>query len=433
MRFFTIGLAGLSLSSALFAAAPAGAGDTRTPGAGPTMLSAASSPEGLEQRRLEEFSELLDRAAEKDDFVGFAVAVVERGEIKLLKTYGLREAGGAAPVTPDTVFRIASLSKGFAASLAGLAIAEGKIAKTTPVAPFEPQFALPGGAQSAVTVEHILSHRVGLPPNAYDNLLEAGEPVEKILAKFRAVKPICKVGQCYAYQNIAFSMIGDILAAEYDEPYADLVRTRIFDPLGMARASVGKEALMASLDWARPNTRKRLPGVDGAYTPWKSVDVEDDYYRTPAAGGINASITDMARWLIAQMGGAPSVLPQSVLDDIHAPVIKTPSETRRWANLGERITDTQYGLGWRIYDYAGHTLINHSGGVEGYGAQIAWIPERDIGIVILSNTRAKRVYRILPAFLDAELGLEDRDWLELEEMQIASPAETDPIDGDEGG
>ncbi len=421
-----------SLLAALIPGAGALAADSQTPGGGPTMLSTAFAPAGLQQQKLDAFAALLDRASAKDDFVGFAVAVVADSEVKLLRTYGAREAGAAAPVTADTVFRIASLSKGFAASLAGLAIAEGKIERTTPVAPFEPRFALAGGAQAAVTVEHILSHRVGLPPNAYDNLLEAGVPVDEILPKFRAVKPICKVGQCYAYQNIAFSMIGDILAAEYDEPYADLVRSRLFEPLGMTTASVGLDGLAASADWARPNTRKRLPGVEGAYTPWRVVEADGAYYRTAAAGGVNASITDMARWLIAQMGGAPEVLPQAVLDDIHAPVIRTPSETRRWANLGERITDTKYGLGWRIYEYAGNTVINHSGGVEGYGAQIAWLPKRNVGIVILSNTRAKRVYRILPAFLDLELGLDERDWLELDDPMFASPGKGDPIDGDEG-
>jgi beta-lactamase class C len=80
-----------------------------------------------------------------------------------------------------------------------------------------------------------------------------------------------------------------------------------------------------------------------------------------------------------------------------------------------RITSTKYGRGWRIYTYAGHPVINHSGGVEGYGAQIAWLPERDVGIVVLSNARAKRVFRIVPSFLDIELGLDHQDWLELEE------------------
>lgn len=384
---------------------------------GPTMLSSAFSPESLEKARLKEFEALLDQASLTEDFVGLAVAVVRRGELAMLKTYGVTEAGGASPVTPNTVFRVGSLSKGFASTLAGLAIAEGKVSLATPVAPYARRFALKGGAERKLTVENVLSHRVGLPPNAYDNLLEEGGEVADILPRFRNVAPICAVGTCYAYQNIAYDLIGGVLSAVYGEPYPDLVRERIFAPLGMRTASIGAAGLKASGDWARPSVREKADNGAGgeSFGPWRAADVKDAYYRTPAAGGVNASIIDMARWLAAQMGAAPNVLPEDVLATIHAPHVETPTELRRWQALSSRLNDAQYALGWRVYDYAGYTLINHSGTVEGYGAQIAWVPESDVGIVILSNTRAERVWRILPTFLDVELGLEARDWLALKE------------------
>lgn len=381
---------------------------------GPAILSPELTPESLEEQRLAEFISLVDEAATKDDFVGLAIAVVSGGEIRLIRTYGVQAVGMPQPITPDTAFRIASLSKGFAASLAGLAISEGKISLTTPVAPYAPKLALSGATQGLLTIDHILSHRVGLPPNAYDNLLEDGVAVSEILPRYKSVKPICKVGECYAYQNIAFSLIGDVLAAVYGEPYESLVEERLFEPLGMRTASVGAHNLSASGDWARPHSRKRIKGAPGEFTPWSVGKVDDAYYRTPAAGGVNASITDMALWLAAQMGGAPDVLPQAVLDEIHAKVVASPAETRRQGPLRARIARTHYARGWRIYDYAGHMVINHSGGVEGYGAQIAWLPETSTGIVVLANSRAKRVFRIVPTFLDIELGLAPVDWLELE-------------------
>lgn len=384
---------------------------------GPTMLSSAFSPESLEKARIKEFEALLDQASLAEDFVGLAVAVVRRGELAMLKTYGVTEAGGSAPVTPNTVFRVGSLSKGFASTLAGLAIEEGKVSLTTQVAPYAKRFALKGGAERTLTVEDVLSHRVGLPPNAYDNLLEEGSAVADILPRFRNVAPICTVGTCYAYQNIAYDLIGGVLSAVYGEPYPDLIRERIFSPLGMRTASIGAASLKASGDWARPSVRDQIDdGSAGkSFGPWRIVEVKDAYYRTPAAGGVNASIVDMARWLAAQMGAAPNVLPAKVLATIHTPHVETPSELRRWQALSNRLNEARYALGWRVYDYAGYTLINHSGTVEGYGAQIAWIPESEIGIVILSNTRAERVWRILPAFFDIELGLETRDWLALRE------------------
>ena len=390
--------------------------NAQTPAAqgGPTMLSTSLTPENLDRLRLTDFERLLDEASHTDDFVGLAVAVVRHGEIQLLKTYGVREVGGDAAVTPNTVFRVGSLSKGFASTLAGIAMADGRLALETPVAPYEPRFALKGGAEARVTVEDILSHRTSLPPNAYDNLLEDGVAVTEILSRLRNVKPICSVGSCYAYQNVAYAMIGDVLSAVYHEPYADLVRERIFAPLGMRTASVGEEGLAATGDWARPHIRERSGDkASPQYGPWRSVTVKDAYYRTPGAGGVNASINDMALWLKAQMGDAPAVLSESVLSTIHTARVDTPAEKRRWDILQGRLNDAKYALGWRIYDYGGHALINHSGTVEGYAAQIAWLPERDVGIVILANTRAERVWRILPAFLDNELGLNERDWLAL--------------------
>lgn len=356
------------------------------------------------------FSEKLDRAADKDDFVGFAVAVVDGGDIALIRTYGQRQVSSAAPVTPDTVFRIASLSKGFAATLAGLAVRDGKLHWDDPVAEAVPQFHLMHPKETrSVTVEHILSHRVGLPPYAYDNLLEADVAPQTILSRYRNVDLICPVGSCYSYQNNAFNMIQIVLERAEGAPYDRLVKSRIFEPLDMRTASIGRDGLVHSDDWARPHVRYRK-------NPWRVIDVDDAYYHVPAAGGVNASITDMALWLRAQMGDAPEeVLPHEVIELVHRPVIETRAETRRQRTLRARLKKTYYGLGWRIYDYAGHQVINHSGGVDGYLAQIAFLPEKDVGIVILTNTQARRTGRILPTFLDLQLGIADRDWLMLDE------------------
>src|SRR5690606_16425709 len=123
-----------------------------------------------------------------------AVGVVRGGEVTLLKTYGLREAGGDDPVTPDTVFRLASLSKGFAASLAALEVAEGRLSWDEPVAERLPDFRLiTPDATAKVTVATILGQRTGLPPYAYDNMLEAGVPPTDILRRYSSLDLICPV------------------------------------------------------------------------------------------------------------------------------------------------------------------------------------------------------------------------------------------------
>jgi beta-lactamase class C len=368
---------------------------------------------------LNQFAAELDHAATAPDFVGLAVAVVKDGRVALSRTYGVREAGGREKVTPDTVFRVASLSKGFAGTLAALEAEDGRLDLATPAARVVPQFQLRRPSDTAaVTLEDVLTHRVGLPPYAYDNLLEAGTPPLEILSKYKAVKPICSVGDCFSYQNTTFNMIAKAIEQASGLSYTAELRKRILDPLGMASTTLDLRGLSASGDWARPHKRK---GLD-----WYPVQVKEPYYRVPAAGGVNSSLNDLTKWMIAQMGGRPDVLSRAVLEEAHRKRVATPSEAARQRSLKTPVSSTHYGLGWRNYTYAGHQLINHSGSVEGYFAYIAWLPERKAGIIVLSNTRGSRVTKIAPTWLDYELGLEKTDWLRMDELTVAGaqPATT---------
>ncbi|MFN0023146.1 MAG: serine hydrolase domain-containing protein [Parvularculaceae bacterium] len=361
------------------------------------------------------FETALDAAFATGDFVGLSVAVVRRGETELLKSWGVLEAGSDSRVTPATVFRIASLSKGIAGSLAGMAMTEGLLSPDDLAAPYAPGLALAGGAEKSLTLSHLLSHRTGLPPNAYDNLLEENVPVGEILPKYRGVALSCPVGKCYAYQNIAFDLIGGALSSVYEQPYEALARQKLFWPLGMMTASFGEGGLTQTANWARPHTRERLVKGAEAFGPWRPITVKPAYYRIPAAGGVNASLFDMTAWLKAQMGKSPKILPAQALALIHAPRVTTPAEIARMRPVSPRFSAAQYGFGWRLYQYGGAPVIAHSGTVDGYAAQIAWLPDHDVGIVILSNARSKRLWRILPTFLDLELGLSREDWLALKE------------------
>ena len=372
----------------------------------PTMLietAAETAPETAFGPGLEEAVEaVLAEAAATEDIIGLAAAVVRNGEVTLIRTYGPRALGEDAPVDPHTTFRIASLSKGFAAGVVSQLVAEEKLSLDAGVARFAPTMQLRDPAQTQrLTLEDILSHRTGLPPYAYDNLLEAGVAPAKILGEYRKVDPICAVGRCYAYQNVAFDVVSNVVAAVDGRSYAEAVEARLFDPLGMSGASFGLEALTQDDNWARPHKRRRGEA-------WRAGDVRRPYYGVPAAAGVNASITDMAEWLKAQMGDAPAVLTPAMLDLTHAPRVATPGEIRRVRNI-YTLDAAHYGLGWRVYDYRGARVVTHAGSVDdGYAAQIAFLPREDAGIVLLTNSRSRRFWEILPAFLDAKLCGETR-------------------------
>lgn len=386
----------------------------------PVALVPAAGADVAQDARLKDFEAALDAAFATGDFVGLSIAVVKDGQTRLLKTWGVVEIGGD-PVTPNTVFRIGSLSKGFTAALAGKAMSEGLLSPTDPAVRFAPALKLAGGAERSLELGHLLSHRTGLPPNAYDNLLEAGTPVPSIYPKFRSVKLICPVGTCYSYQNIAFDVAGLAASSAYGETFAEALENKIFQPLGMKDASAEEAGLSATGDWARPHVRERLKGAEDAFDPWRAASIKPYYWRVPAAGGVNASITDMAEWLKAQMGFAPETLSPETLALIFTPRVASPGETVRMRSVSPRFGAAHYAFGWRRYLYEGAPVIAHSGTVEGFGAQIAWLPERGAGIVVLSNSRSKRLWRILPTFLDMELGLAPEDWLAIDGEGAASP------------
>jgi beta-lactamase class C len=377
------------------------------------LAPAASAQLTKEAIALNNFASELDHASTAPDFVGLAVAVVKDGQVALVRTYGVREAGSHAKVTPDTVFRIASLSKGFAGTLAAMEVHDGKLDLGTKAVSIVPQFTLRRAADTAaVTLEDVLTHRVGLPPYAFDNLLEAGTSPLDILGRYNAVRPICGVHDCFSYQNTTFNIIATAIEQVTGKSYAAELQERLLDPLGMTTTSVGRRGLTSTGNWAKPHRRR-------GQEDWYAVPVTEPYYRVPAAGGVNTSIIDLSKWMIAQMGGRPDVLSTEVLEEAHKKRVTTPSESSRTRSLKLPVSSTHYGLGWRIYQYAGEKLITHSGSVEGYFAQIAWLPERRDGIVVLANSRGSRVTKIVPTWLDYELGLEKSDWFKMDELAIA--------------
>ena len=357
---------------------------------------------GSAAAQAENFEQLISTVGNSGDMVGFAVAVVRDGEVSFIKTFGVREARGVDKITPQTTFRIASLSKAFAATVAVQLDIEGTLSLDDLAVSSNHDFRLKSQSQAEIaTLNHVLSHRLSLPPYAYDNLLESGVSPQEIVHQMKQVEPICKVGSCYAYQNVGFNMIASAIEIADKQAYATSVHKRLFEPLNMTGASFGKENLLNSGNWAR--SHKRQPGK-----PWQAISVKQPYYDVPAAGGVNANISDMAKWLAAQMGSAPRVVSNAALTRLQTPQVRTRRELRRIRHM-RRATQAHYGLGWRIYQYAGARVINHSGAVEGYAAQIAFLPEKNVGLVMLTNSKTKKFWRILPSFLDQELGLSSKE------------------------
>ena len=350
-----------------------------------------------------EFDRWLDGIEASKDVSGLAAAIVKDDKVVLERGVGFADAATHERVGANTVFRLASLSKAFAAAMSGLLVERGQLQWDTRVADMLPAFTLNdvAGAQK-LTVRDILSHRVGLPHNTYDNLLEQDEPYELLVDRLKDVPLACPVGDCYGYQNIAFSLIGDVTYAATGDFYYHQVEKRLFHPLGMDTATYGRDALEGSKSWARPHHRTG--------SGWVPFVPKESYYHVPPAAGVNASIHDMEQWLIAQMGGRPNVLSPELLTVLHTPLVETEREKRASPWRRGRLLDAQYALGWRIYDYAGTTLVFHAGAVQGYRAIIAFLPKYRFGAVMLWNCESPVPMGLMPMLIDRYLGLPEVNW-----------------------
>ena len=405
----TVLLTTAGLSTALSQSTPA-VGSGRT-----AVESVASPPRKQTLRDLQadakEMESLAEAFVQQRKIPGMAMALVQNGRILSARGYGVTDTRTGQPIKPDTVFRIASLSKAFAATMTGILVEEKALSWDTPVSSQLPAFKLRNYAASQrLTVSDILSHQVGLAHGTYDRDLESNVPYPVLADRLSNAPMICTPGNCYGYQNIAYSLIGDMVFAVTGDFYTHQVETKIFNPLGMKNATYGFDGLRASNNWARPH----VYGKRG----WVSETPSENYYHVPPAAGVNASITDMALWLNAQLGHRPDVLSPALLEKIHSPQVATPSELRSSGWRHARLSRASYGLGWRVFTYQGRTLIFHGGLLRGYQGVIAFLPEEDVGIVVLWNSTTASPSAFLPTWMDRALGIRGENWLGLKDEAV---------------
>lgn len=377
----------------------------------PSPPSAASPAQPLPPERiratLEAYRGWLDTIKQRDAVAGLATAVVIDDKVVFEESLGYANADDKEPVTPDTVFRLASLSKAFATGLTAILVQDGKLAWGTRLVNVLPFFKLKNVPDTQrATVADILGQRLGLPRNTYDSMLEDDVPYEELVRKLDQVDMACDVGKCYGYQNVAFSLIGDVVYAMTGTFFYKLVDQRIFLPLGMQTASYGRAGLESSKSWARPHRRARRG--------WVSFEPKENYYRVAPAAGVNASLHDMEKWLIAQMGGRPDVLSPVALDVLHTPGVPTPVELHSTPWRSARLTTAHYALGWRVFTYGGQTLVYHAGAVEGYRTMIGFFPAYHVGVVTLWNAGVPTPSGLMPMVFDSLLGLPHVDWAGVE-------------------
>ncbi len=322
---------------------------------------------------------------------GLAVAVVMDDKIIYKKGFGYRNAENQYPVTTSTVFRIGSVSKGFASSLVGLMEEENVVNWQDPLTKFLPDYRVnPVDYTDSITIEHILSHTAGYPYQAYSTLIEDGRTLDDMIDLLQGLTLSRKPGEIHSYQNVAYSIVEKILEEETQCAFGDLMDERIFKPLGMTDASMDYQTIVNHDNVAYPHYFSRFGVHVGKIRP--------TYYNASAAGGVNASIDDMGEWLMAVMGNRPDVLSDQLRAEIFDPKVVTSVKNSYLSRI-DYPRNGYYGLGWRVIEYPTDTIVYHEGYVNGYKSAIGYSKSKDLGVCIIANSGGRLTSRLLAEVL----------------------------------
>jgi CubicO group peptidase (beta-lactamase class C family) len=356
-------------------------------------------------RPIEGLDAYIRKAVDEWRIPGLAIAVVEDDSVVFLEGYGVREVGKAARVTPHTLFAIGSNTKLFTAVAVGMAVDDGKVAWDAPLTTYLPWFQLYDPyVTREFTVRDALSHRSGLGPVGTELFYGTTYSRDEIVRRARALKPTSSFRAEYGYQNIMVVAAGQALAAADGKSWDDFLARRIFGPLGMRASNTSVTALRAHDDVASPHVWR---GDRFEVVPYRNVD------NMAPSGSINSTAADMAQWMRMLLAGGKyagrELVKGATMEEITTP--QTIRPVRR-NPLQPSTHFSLYGLGVGMRDYLGAKVLEHDGSIDGMVSWTAWVPERGLGLVILTNAHGHNLAhraisdRILDAYLGAPARLE---------------------------
>jgi len=337
---------------------------------------------------------------------GLSIAVVEDGRVVLARGYGVKKLGGDDAVDADTVFAAGSISKTFTSAAVAVLIARDRMRWDDRVIDHLPDFRLHDPyVTREIRLRDLLSHRSGLPRGEmlwYYSTFDRKE----ILHRLRYLKPKTGFRSRFGYQNLMFVAAGEAVAAASGKSWDSFVAETFFELLGMASTSTSITALGDNV--ATPHAR-----VDGEYRPiaWLNVD------NIAPAGGVNSTANDLVQWMRFQLddgvANGTAMLRVADVAEMRTPQTIIPVSAERRAAIPETLFRS-YGLGWYLEDYRDLRIAYHGGRIDGMSSRLTLVPERKLGIAVLTNRGRSSLadaltYRLLDAYLGAPKTAA-RDW-----------------------
>ena len=340
------------------------------------VLLSAPAGTAAPQKGIQGIDEFIDSVMKEWKVPGLAIAAVKDGEVVLSKGYGYRDVDKKLPVTPRTLFAIGSNTKSFTVAVMGMLNDEGKLDWDKPVREYLRDFRLYDEvATEEMTPRDLVSHRSGLP--RHDLLwLATGLSRDELFRRLRYLQPNKPFRYTYQYQNLMFMTAGYLEEQVTGKKWEDLVRERIFQPLGMSRSSFSVKDMQADADFSNPygETKEGTGRI-----PFRNIDA------IGPAGSINSCVEEMMRYIQFRLAlgkyGDRQLLSEKNARMMQSPQMAQPPGSEEYPETGP----SSYGLGVVVGTYRGHRIVQHGGGIDGFISAMSWMPNDNISIMVLTN------------------------------------------------
>ncbi len=336
---------------------------------------------------------LVSEVIKKFEVPGIAVGIVKDGKIIHAKGYGVRSLDNKKPVTESTIFGIASHSKAFTAAAVAMLIEEKKLTWDTKVKSILPDFKLYDDCVTEeFTVKDLLCHRSGHGLGAGDLMFwpDANDfTKDHIIKHYQYLKPEGKFRNKYEYNNILYIVAGMVIEKVSGLTWEKFIQTRFFDPLEIKSSAPSFKLLKDKSNVIDPHAP-----VEGKV----KVIRRDWSENANAAGGINANILDMSKWLITLMNkgkygpnNEKVLLSENSISDMWN--LQTPISVRNGGVYNTHFNG--YGIGWFVSDVKGYKQVTHTGGLAGIVTQTTLLPELNLGIMVYTNQQSGQAFNAI--------------------------------------
>jgi CubicO group peptidase (beta-lactamase class C family) len=340
---------------------------------------------------------MLERLVHEQRLPGFAIAVVEDNRVVYAAGFGVRKVTNENDgITTRSLFHMASITKPFVATSLMQLVEQGKVDLGTPVVKYLPYFRMADPRYKTITVRQLVTHTSGMPDvddYEWEKPQHDAGALERYVRRLGTLRLDFRPGERFRYSNLAFEILGDVIAKVSGETFDDYVQRHILAPLGMKDSTLLLEqADPTMLAWGHELSENGIPLPSKVY-PYNRI-------HTPSSN-LHSNVLDMARWTIANMN-------HGELDGVR--ILKASTFDLMWKPAtdlhGQR---TPTGISWFLGEYRGNRLVQHGGGDTGFRTGLAMLPERKIAVVWMTNADwLRESAAVTNTALDVALGLQPK-------------------------